>query len=61
MLKENVRSFTKNCQLTSYAIIFGQITLFYKNLFFREKQEFYLFSNKVIFKDCVLFKYTVEH
>ena len=44
--------FLKNCQLTFYAVIFGHRTSFFIiKLVFREKHEFCLFSNKVIFKD----------
>ena len=44
--------FLKNCQLTFYAVVFGHRTSFsIIKLDFREKHEFYLFSNNVIFKD----------
>ena len=53
------RKFLKNCQLTSYLVIFGQRTFFsITKLVFREKRESYLLSNNVIFKDRVLFKWT---
>ena len=49
----------KNCQLTSYGIIFGQRSLFsFIKLAFREKLEFYLLYYNAIFKDCILFKET---
>ena len=53
-LKENVRNFKKNYQLTSYAMVFGQRTFFSKNLCFGEN-EFYLFCFNAILKDYVLF------
>ena len=58
-LKENERKFLKNCQLSSYAIIFGHRTFFLIiKLGFRGKSEFYLFFNNAILKDCVLFHWT---
>ena len=51
------KKFLKNCQFTSYAIIFGQKTFFsIIKLVFRGKSGFYLFCYNAIFKDRVLFK-----
>ena len=56
-LKGEREKFFKNCQLTSYAIGFGQRTFFsIINLIFREKHEFYIFYNSLIFKFRILFK-----
>ena len=58
-LKENERKIFKNCQLSSYAIIFGHRTFFLIiKLIFRGKSEFYLFCYNAILKDCVLFYWT---
>ena len=49
LLKENVRNLKKNCELTSYAIIFGQRTLFsIIKLAFRGKFGFYLFYHNTL-------------
>ena len=51
------KKFLKNCQLTSYAIMFGQRTFSsIVKLVFRGKREFNLFHYNAIFKDRVLFK-----
>ena len=56
-LKGERKTFLKNCELTSYAIIFGQITFFsIIKLVFRGKRGFYLFHYNAVFKDRVLFK-----
>ena len=51
LLKGDRKKFFKNCQFTSYVVIFCQGTFFSI-----AKLEFYLFSNDAIFKDCALFK-----
>ena len=57
--KENVRKFFKNCQLSSFVLIFGQRTFFLIiKLVFRGKSEFYLFCYNAILKDCALFHWT---
>ena len=59
MIKEEHDKFFKNCQLTSYAIIFGPRTLFsIIKLAFSGKHEFYSFYNDIIFKDSIFFKKT---
>ena len=49
LLKDNVRNFKKNCEVTSYAIIFGQRTFFsIIKLVFRGKFGFYLFYHNTL-------------
>ena len=56
-LKGERNKFLKNCQVTSYTIIFGKRTFFsIIKLAFWEKLEFYLFYCNAIFKDRVLIK-----
>ena len=57
LLKAEHKKVSKICQLTFYAIMFGQGTFFFiKKLFSRGKREFYLLYYNAIFKDRVLFK-----
>ena len=56
--KGESKKFLKNCQLTSYAIIFDQTTFFPMiKLVFRGKREFYLLLKRIL-KDRVLLKRT---